>query len=164
MYNNSYKVILVHLQLLPGTPSSTKGWAPREIRKTFGVKCTMLYEQILRHIFIDFHRNMIFLNLKLSCLYMYMWYHVYVYVYIYTFQTGCQLSSAASGMSLELWFFLHNFSGVKRSCWTTSSWWSCLSLEVVSSIPAGSTIIYRFLCGFMCVSLCQSIKIKSTNI
>ena len=40
---------------------------------------------------------------------------------------------------------------------------SCLSLEVVSSIPAGSTIIYRFLCGFICVSLCQSIKIKPTN-
>ena len=39
----------------------------------------------------------------------------------------------------------------------------CLSLEVVSSIPAGSTIIYRFLCGFICVSLCQSIKIKPTN-
>ena len=40
---------------------------------------------------------------------------------------------------------------------------SCLSLEVVSSIPAGLTIIYRFLCGFKCVSLCQSNKIKPTN-
>ena len=39
-----------------------------------------------------------------------------------------------------------------------------LSLEVVSSIPDGSTIIFRFLCGFICVSLCQSIKIKPTNI
>ena len=75
------------------------------------------------------------------------------------FQTGCQLSSAASGMSLDL-RFLHNFSGMKRTCWTTGSWRSCLSLEVVSSIPAGSTIIYRFLCGFLFVSLCQSIKIK----
>ena len=75
------------------------------------------------------------------------------------FQTGCQLSSAASGMSLEL-CFLHNFSGMKRTCWTTGSWRSCLSMEVVSSIPAGSTIIYRFLCGFICVSLCQNIKIK----
>ena len=37
------------------------------------------------------------------------------------------------------------------------------NMEVVSSIPAGSTIIYRFLCGFICVSLCQSIKIKPTN-
>ena len=37
-------------------------------------------------------------------------------------------------------------------------------LEVVSSIPDRSTIIYRFLCGFMCISLSQSIKIKSTNI
>ena len=52
---------------------------------------------------------------------------------------------------------------MKRTCWTTGSWRSCLSLEVVSSIPAGSTIIYRFLCGFICVSLCQSIKIKPTN-
>ena len=60
-------------------------------------------------------------------------------------------------------FFWRDFSGVKRTCWTTGSWRSCLSLEVVSSIPAWSTIIYRFLCGFICVSLCQSIKIKPTN-
>ena len=80
------------------------------------------------------------------------------------FQTGCQLSSAATGTSLELRFFWRDFSGVKRTCWTTGSWRSCLSLEVVSSIPAWSTIIYRFLCGFICVSLCQSIKIKPTNI
>ena len=59
--------------------------------------------------------------------------------------------------------FRRDFSGVKRTCWTTGSWRSCLSLEVVSSIPAWSTIIYRFLCGFICVSLCQSIKIKPTN-
>ena len=59
--------------------------------------------------------------------------------------------------------FSRDFSGVKRTCWTTGSWRSCLSLEVVSSIPAWSTIIYRFLCGFICVSLCQSIKIKPTN-
>ena len=78
------------------------------------------------------------------------------------FQTGCQLSSAATGTSLELRFW-RDFSGVKRTCWTTGSWRSCLSLEVVSSIPAWSTIIYRFLCGFICVSLCQSIKIKKTN-
>ena len=56
-------------------------------------------------------------------------------------------------------FFLHNFSGMKRTCWTTGSWRSCL----VSSIPAGSTIIHRFLCGFICVSLCQSIKIKTNK-
>ena len=54
--------------------------------------------------------------------------------------------------------FLRNFSGVKHSCWSTGSWRKCLSLEVVSSIPAGSTIIYRFLCWFICVYLCQSIK------
>ena len=68
------------------------------------------------------------------------------------FQTSCQLSNAASGMSLEL-RFRHNFSGMKGMCWTTGSWRSCLSLEVVSSIPVGSTIIYRFLHGFICVSL-----------
>ena len=34
-----------------------------------------------------------------------------------------------------------------------------------NSIPAGSTIIYRFrfFCWFICASLCQSIKIKPTN-
>ena len=57
----------------------------------------------------------------------------------------------------------HNFSGMKRTCCTTGSWQCCLSLEVMSSIPAGSTIIYRFLCGFICISLCQSIKIKPTS-
>ena len=61
------------------------------------------------------------------------------------------------------YIFRHNFSGMKRTCWTTASWRSCLSLEVVSSIPAGSTIIYRFLCGFLCVSLCPSLKIKPTD-
>ena len=75
---------------------------------------------------------------------------------------------------MKIWICVHicisicpvcvrNFSSVKRTCWTTSSCRSCLSLEVVSSIPAGSTVIYRFLCGFICVSLCQSIKIKPTN-
>ena len=38
-----------------------------------------------------------------------------------------------------------------------------LDLEVASSIPAGSTIIYRFLCGFKHVFMCQSIKSKPTN-
>ena len=52
---------------------------------------------------------------------------------------------------------------MKRTCWTTGSWRCCLRPEVVSSIPSGSTIIYRFLCGFICVFLCQSIKIKPTN-
>ena len=59
--------------------------------------------------------------------------------------------------------FWNNISGVKRSCWTTGSWRSCLSLEVVSSITAGSTIIYWYLCGCICVSLCQSMKFKPTN-
>ena len=69
------------------------------------------------------------------------------------FQMGCQLSSAAMGMSLGLCglFFLHSFSGMKRTCWTTGSWRCCLCLEVVSSIPTGSTMIYRFLSEFKCV-------------
>ena len=58
--------------------------------------------------------------------------------------------------------FPHNFSGMKWTCWATGSWRCCLSLEVVSSIPAVSTIIYRFLCVFICISLCQNIKIKPT--
>ena len=74
-------------------------------------------------------------------------------------QTGCQLFSATPGMSLGLCFW-HNFCGMMGTCWTCGSWRRCLSLEVVSSIPVGSTIIYRFLCGFICASLCQSIKIK----
>ena len=73
---------------------------------------------------------------------------------------SCPVQPRACHWCCVLW---RNFSGVKRTCWTTGSWGSCLSLEVVSSIPAGSTIIYRFLCGFICVSLCQSIKIKPTN-
>ena len=114
--------------------------------------------------------------------------HTGVEINTCAFQMGCQLSSAAMGMSMELrlkltpvlsrlvvsclvqpwachWscVFWRDFSGVKRTCWTTGSWRSCPSLEVVSSMPAGSTIIYRFLCGLICVSLCQSIKIKSTN-
>ena len=56
--------------------------------------------------------------------------------------------------------FLHNFSGIKWTCWTTGSWRCCLSLKVVSSIPTGSTIIYQLLCEFICLSLYQSIKIK----
>ena len=56
----------------------------------------------------------------------------------------------------------HSFSGMKRSCWAAGSWQCCLSLEVVSSIPT-ITILYWFLCGFICCSLHQSIKIKPTN-
>ena len=60
--------------------------------------------------------------------------------------------------------FSHNFCGMKWMCWTTGSCWCCLSLvEVESSIAACSMIIYQFLCGFICVSLCQRIKIKPTN-
>ena len=73
---------------------------------------------------------------------------------------SCPVQPRACHWSCVFW---RDFSGVKRTCWTTGSWRSCLSLEVASSIPAGSTIIYRFLCGFICVSLCQSIKIKTNK-
>ena len=39
-----------------------------------------------------------------------------------------------------------------------------VQLEVASSISTGSTINHRFLCGYVCVSLCQSIKIEPANI
>ena len=55
------------------------------------------------------------------------------------------------------------FSDMKRMCWTTGNWRSCLSLEVDSSIPAGSMIIHRFHCGLICVYLCQIINIKLPN-
>ena len=73
---------------------------------------------------------------------------------------SCSVQPRACHWSCVLW---RDFSGVKRTCWTTGSWRSCPSLEVVSSIPAESRIIYRFLCGLICVSLCQSIKIKPRN-
>ena len=76
-----------------------------------------------------------------------------------TFQTCCQLSSAASDVSLGLCFW-HNFSRMNRSCLTTGSWWCCYSLELVSWICARSAIIFRFLYGFICVFLCQNTKIK----
>ena len=76
---------------------------------------------------------------------------------------GLSVVQCSLGPVIEIVFFLHNFIGIKRTCWTTGSWWCCLGLEFVSSIPAGSTVIYRFLCGFICVSLCQGITIKLTN-
>ena len=86
--------------------------------------------------------------------------YVCMYVCMSRRVVSCPVQPRACHWSCVFW---RDFSGVKRTCWTTGSWRSCLSLEVVSSIPAGSTIIYRFLCGFICVSLCQSIPIKPTN-
>ena len=75
---------------------------------------------------------------------------------------GLSVVQCSLGHDNGIVFIRHNFSGMKQTCWTTGSWRCCLSLEIVSSIPARSTIIYRFLCGFICVSLWQSIKIKPT--
>ena len=44
--------------------------------------------------------------------------------------------------------FWHNFRGMEPTCWTKGRLRGFLSLEVASSIPAWSTIIFRFLCGF----------------
>ena len=64
-------------------------------------------------------------------------------------------------MIFACYVFWHNFFNMKRTSvldnWQV--WRCCFSLEVASSIPAWSTIMYRFLC----ISLCQSIKIKPTN-
>ena len=88
--------------------------------------------------------------------------HTCVEIDTCVFQAGCQLPRAASGMLLWLCYW-HTSSGLKRTCWTTASWRWCLGLEVVSSIPTGSTKIYRFLHGCLCVSLCQNIKTKPIN-
>ena len=54
--------------------------------------------------------------------------------------------------------FWHSFGGMKRTCWTIGSWRCCLSSEVVSSTPTGSTIIYRFPCGFICFTCAWASK------
>ena len=53
---------------------------------------------------------------------------------------GLSVVQCSLGHVIGVVVFLHNFSGMKRTCWTTGSWRSCLSVEVVSSIPTGSTI------------------------
>ena len=73
---------------------------------------------------------------------------------------SCQVEPRTCHWDCVFW---HNFSGMKWT-WITGSWQCCLSPEVMSLIPPGSTIIYWFLCVFICVSLCQSIKIKPWNI
>ena len=85
--------------------------------------------------------------------------HMGVEIDTCAFQTGCYLSSAASGMSLGLWFYTISVA------WRVvlDSWRCCLSLGVVVSFSAGSTMINQFLCGFICVSLCQNTKFKPTT-
>ena len=48
-------------------------------------------------------------------------------------------------MSLTCVFY--SLCGVERTCWAVGSWRCRLSLNILSSIPAWSTTIYRFLCG-----------------
>ena len=80
------------------------------------------------------------------------------------FQTGCPLPSAASGMSLRLRFFTQ-FQW--REAYVLDNW-------QLAELPQSGgrefdprrvhvNPIYRFL-RFICVSLCQSIKIKPTKI
>ena len=49
---------------------------------------------------------------------------------------------------------------MKRSCSTTGSWRCCLSMEVVSSIPAGSTIIYRSFVGLYAFPCARASKLN----
>ena len=63
---------------------------------------------------------------------------------------------------LKLYF--GSLNNVEQTCWTTRSWWCCLSLNILSSIPAWSTTFSRLLCrlnAFPCASVS---KINTTNV
>ena len=62
---------------------------------------------------------------------------------------GLSVAQCRLGHIIGNVFFWHSFCGTKRTCWTTGSWRCCLCLGVLSSIPVRSTMIYRFLCGFI---------------
>ena len=47
-----------------------------------------------------------------------------------------------------------------KACRKTSNWRCCLSLEALTSIPARSTIIYRFLCGLHAFSCARASKLN----
>ena len=100
----------------------------------------------------------------------YIYIHIYMYIYIYIYRQsqgaqfkiirhGCWNSHLHSRRVVSCpvpsrpchWncVFLHNFCGMKRTCWPTGSSRCCLSLEVPSSIPAWSTVIHRFLCSWL---------------
>ena len=56
--------------------------------------------------------------------------------------------------------FRNNFSGMKRTCWTTGSWRGCLSLDVVSSIPTESTISHRYFLGLYAFPCARASKLN----
>ena len=64
-----------------------------------------------------------------------------------SFQMGCQLSSAA-WPAIGTVFFGQSLWLV-RMCWTTGSWWCCLSLNVLSSIPTWCAKICSSIVGCM---------------
>ena len=68
-----------------------------------------------------------------------LWTYTDVEINTCSFQTGCP----------RLWdcVYWHSLCGVNRTCWTIGSWWCCLFLNFVSSIPAGSSAISQLLCG-----------------
>ena len=114
----------------------------------------------------------------------YMYMNIYIYIYISrarvqlkinththtdveivtcAFQTDFQSSSVLSAMSMGLCFVTQCLWHETNVLGTTSNWRCFLSLDIASSILYGTTIIYRLICVFICISLCQSIKIKPTN-
>ena len=72
------------------------------------------------------------------------WTSIYIYIYIYMCVCLCVCLCVCA-------------------CLRVCAYICVCVLEVVSVIPAGSTIIYWPLCGLIYVSLCQSIKIKPTK-
>ena len=79
------------------------------------------------------------------------------YRYVQTVEYS--LSSAASDRSFGLCFW-HIFSVMNRTCWTTGSWRWCLSLDVVSSIPAGSMIIFGSFVGLYAFPCARASKLN----
>ena len=59
--------------------------------------------------------------------------------------------------------FLSHYENLPGAVDFTRYWPDCLSLYVVSSIPAWSMTISLISLWVVCISLCQSIKMKPTN-
>ena len=73
---------------------------------------------------------------------MYMYVYVYVCIYIYYVT------------------FFNAISVAWAECWTTGSWRSWSVWRSWVQIPAGSTIIYQFLCGFISIPCARASKLN----